>query len=94
MAYIRTTMMKSDLAFKDSMKNFRGGDGEKMLKAAGAEWIHIVQTGDHSGMMISCFATKTQANKAWKKAAGLRADALVKHGSVFWPVEGTVRWST
>ena len=93
MAYIRTTMFKSNQSFKDALKQFKGSDVEKTMKAAGAQWMHLVQTGDSSGMLITCYGTKAQANKAWKANAGFRAEATANNGSVFWPVEGTSKWS-
>ena len=93
MPYIRTTMIKSDKPFKDGLKQFRGSDGEKALKASGAQWIHMVQTGENSGMLVSCYATKTQANKAWKASAGARAEVMANDGTIFWPIEGPSKWS-
>ncbi len=93
MAYIRTTMMKSNIPFSQSLKQFRGGDLEKALKAAGAEWMHLVQTGENSAMFVTCYSNKTKANKAWKASAALRAEAAANDGAVYWPIEGASKWS-
>jgi hypothetical protein len=93
MPYIRTTMIKSDAPFKDGLKQFKAGDGPKILKAAGAQWIHMVQTGENSGMLVTCYDNKTKANKAWKASAGARAEAMADSGTIFWPIEGPSKWS-
>ena len=93
MPYIRTTMIKSDAPFKDGLKRFKSGDGPKILKAGGALWMHMVQTGENSGMLISCYENKTKANKAWKAAAATRAEGTANDGTIFWPIEGPSRWS-
>ncbi len=93
MAYIRATMVKSGVPFSQMLKEFKGSDMEKGLKAAGSEWIHLVQTGDNSAMMISCYPNKTQANKAWKASAAFRAEGAANNGAVYWPVEGPSKWS-
>ncbi len=93
MAYIRTTMIKSNQSFKDGLKQFKGSDREKILKATGAQWMHMVQTGENSGMLVTCYDTKAKADKAWKASAASRAEALNEHGTIFWPIEGPSKWS-
>ena len=94
MAYIRATMIKSSKSSKDAFKRFKGTDAEAVLKAAGAEWIQFVETGDNSVMLVSSYPTKAKANKAWKDAAALRAKNTAENGALFWTIEGPVKWST
>ncbi len=92
MAYVRVTMIKSDVSFKDALKSFRGSDREATLKAADAESMEMIQTGENSGMLISKYANKTKANKAWKASAAARAWMAENQGAVVWPVEGPTKW--
>ncbi len=96
MSYKRVQVHETPLSWSESMKMFR-----KIVKPALnalkkqkvlLSWS-FVQTGDHTGLLITEFDNKAKMNKFLKTIAAIRQEVIADTGMQSWIYSGPVKAS-
>ena len=96
MSYTRVFVSESDLPWSQFMKIFQKA-AVPVLNAFKkqevlANWS-LVQTGEHTGLLITEFDTKAKMNKYLKTMDAVRRDTSAETGSQTWIYTGQVKAS-
>ncbi len=96
MSYIRVLVRESPLSWAEHMKVFKKQSVPR-LKAFKKENIlkrySLIQTGEHSGLLMMEFDSKAKMNKFVKTMAAVRSAISAETGSQFWVYHGSVKLS-
>ena len=96
MSYTRVMVLESPLSRAEARKRFRK-NVQPALNAAKKAGIlkkySFVETGEHSGMLITEFDTKAKMNKYAKAMSGLRSKSMAETGMQSWIYSGPVKAS-
>ena len=96
MSVTRVMVFENSVPFAKGIKIFRNQaqPGLNAMKKAGIlnRWS-LVQTGDHTGLLIAEFDTKAKMNKYAKALAAVRRDVEAETGQQSWIYSGTVKAS-
>ena len=96
MSYVRVLVWETQGSWADFMKAFRK-QGEPGMKAMKKDRIlksySVVQTGDHTGLLIMQFDTKAKMNKLVKAMAATRNEQATAQNAQFWIYHGPVKAS-
>ena len=94
MSYVRVMVFENQMPWTEGMKNFRKA-AEPGLKALKKQKIlsnySLVQTGDHSGMLIAEFDNKAKMNKYVKMLSAVRREVEAETGQQSWIYNGPVK---
>ena len=96
MSYTRVNVIEFPMSWSENMKLFRksvepGLKGLKKQKVI-ANWS-LVQTGDHTGLVIIEFDTKAKMSQYLKKFNAIRQDIQADTGMQVWVYHGPVKAS-
>ena len=96
MSYTRVNVIEFPMSWSENMKLFRksvepGLKGLKKQKVI-ANWS-LVQTGDHTGLVIIEFDTKAKMNQYLKKFNAIREGIKSDTGMQVWVYHGPVKAS-
>ena len=96
MSYTRVNVIESPLTWSETMKVFRKSvephqNAFKKQKVV-SRWS-FVQTGDHSGLLITEFDTKAKMNQYLKTMAAVRQNVTADTGQQVWIYHGPVKAS-
>ena len=96
MSYTRVNVIESPLTWSETMKVFRKSvephqNAFKKQKVV-SRWS-FVQTGDHTGLLITEFDTKAKMNKYLKTMAAIRQGIIADTGMQVWIYHGPVKAS-
>ena len=96
MSYMRVLVIETPLTWSETMKVFRKSvephqNAFKKQKVV-SRWS-FVQTGDHSGLLITEFDTKAKMNQYLKIMAAVREDIKADTGMQNWIYHGPVKAS-
>ena len=96
MSYTRVLVSESGVPYSQFLKMFRksvepGLNGFKKQKVV-SSWS-LVQTGDHTGLLIAEFDTKAKMNQYLKTMAAVREDVTADTGQQVWIYHGPVKAS-
>ena len=96
MSYKRVQVAESALSWSETMKVYRKSV-EPALKAFKKQKVllswSVVQTGDHTGLLITEFETKAKMNKYLKTMLAIRQDVIADTGMQVWIYQGPVKAS-
>ena len=96
MSYTRVNVIESSMSWSETMKMFRKsvepGLNEFKKQKVIANWS-LVQTGDHTGLVIIEFDTKAKMNQYLKKFNAIRQDIQADTGMQVWVYHGPVKAS-
>ena len=96
MSYRRVQVAESQLSWSETMKVFRKSV-EPALNALKKQKVlsswTMVQTGDHTGLLITEFDNKAAMNKYLKTMAAIRQDIIADTGMQAWIYHGPVKAS-
>ena len=99
MSYMRVMVLEvpSSMSWTEFMKNFRATPYASDMKAYKKQKVivswSLVQTGDHTGMIIVEFNTKAKMNKYLKTMAAVRNETAEQTGMQYWIYHGPVKAS-
>ncbi len=96
MSYTRVLVIENPLSWAEGMKSFRKNTRPALntaKKAGVLKKYTLVQTGEHSGMLITEFETKAKMNKYIKALAAIRRDVAAETGGQMWGYGGSVKAS-
>ena len=96
MSYTRVLVIENPLSWAEGMKSFRKNTRPALnaaKKAGVLKKYTLVQTGEHSGMLITEFDTKAKMNKYAKAMSGLRSKSMAETGMQSWIYSGPVKAS-
>ena len=96
MSYRRVQVAESQLSWSETMKVFRKSV-EPALNALKKQKVlsswTMVQTGDHTGLLITEFDNKAKMNKFLKTIAAIRQEVIADTGMQTWIYHGPVKAS-
>ena len=96
MSYMRVMVSEFPMSWSETMKIFREsvepGFNEFKKQKVIANWS-LVQTGDHTSIVIVEFDTKAKMNQYLKKMASVRQDLQADTGMQIWIYHGPVKAS-
>ena len=96
MSYTRVQVAESQLSWSETMKVFRKSV-EPALNALKKQKVLLswtmVQTGDHTGLLITEFDNKAKMNKFLKTIAAIRQEVIADTGMQTWIYHGPVKAS-
>ena len=96
MSYRRVQVAESQLSWSETMKVFRKSV-EPALNALKKQKVLLswtmVQTGDHTGLLITEFDNKAKMNKYFKTMLAIRDDVVADTGMQAWIYHGPVKAS-
>ena len=96
MSYRRVQVAESQLSWSETMKVFRK-TVEPALNALKKQKVLLswtmVQTGDHTGLLITEFDNKAKMNKFLKTIAAIRQEVIADTGMQTWIYHGPVKAS-
>jgi len=96
MSYRRVQVAESQLSWSETMKVFRKSV-EPALNALKKQKVLLswtmVQTGDHTGLLITEFYNKAKMNKFLKTIAAIRQEVIADTGMQTWIYHGPVKAS-
>jgi len=96
MSYTRVNVIESSMSWSETMKMFRKsvepGLNEFKKQKVIANWS-LVQTGDHTGLVIIEFDTKAKMNQYLKKFNAIREGIKSNTGMQVWAYHGQVKAS-
>jgi len=96
MSYTRVQVAESQLSWSETMKVFRK-TVEPALNALKKQKVLLswtmVQTGDHTGLLITEFDNKAKMNKFLKTIAAIRQEVIADTGMQTWIYHGPVKAS-
>ena len=96
MSYRRVQVAESQLSWSETMKVFRKSV-EPALNALKKQKVLLswtmVQTGDHTGLLITEFDNKAKMNKFLKTIAAIRQEVIADTGMQTWIYHGPVKAS-
>ena len=96
MSITRVQVSESPLSWSENMKVYRKSV-EPALKAFKKQKVllgwSLVQTGDHTGLLITEFDTKAKMNKYLKTMAAIRQGIIADTGMQVWIYHGPVKAS-
>ena len=96
MSYKRVQVHETPLSWSEMMKLFRK-TVEPALNALKKQKVLLswsfVQTGEHTGLLISEFETKAKMNKYLKTMLAIRDDIVADTGMQAWIYHGPVKAS-
>ena len=99
MSYMRVMVLEvpSSMSWTEFMKNFRAtpyvSEMKKFKKQKIVVGWTLVQTGDHTGMLIAEFYTKAKMNNYLKTMAAVREDVKADTGMQTWIYHGPIKAS-
>ena len=96
MSYMRVMVNEFSMSWSETMKIFRKsvepGLNEFKKQKVVANWS-VVQTGDHTSIVIVEFDTKAKMNQYHKKMAAVRQGLQAETGMQIWVYHGPVKAS-
>ena len=96
MSYTRVMVFENSIPYAKAMSIFRkqAQPGLNALKKAGIlKGYSLVQTGEHTGLLIAAFDTKRNMNKYVKALSAVRRDLEAEAGQHSWIYSGPVKAS-
>ena len=96
MSYTRVLVIENPVSWAEGMKVFRKSAEpalKEFQKAKVLKNYSVVQTGDHSGIIIAEFDTKAKMNKYLKTMAAVRNETAEQTGMEYWIYHGLVKAS-
>ena len=96
MSYMRVLVIESPLTWSETMKIFRKSvePNQNVFKKQKvvSSWS-LVQTGDHTGLLITEFDTKAKMNQYLKTMAAVRKNVTADTSQQVWIHHGPVKAS-
>ena len=96
MSYTRVQVFEMSQSWSETMKMFRK-TAEPALNALKKQKVLLswsfVQTGDHTGLLITEFDNKAKMNKFLKTIAAIRQEVIADTGMQTWIYHGPVKAS-
>ena len=96
MSYTRVLVIENPQSWAEGLKRFRKVTQPALDAAKKAGLLNgysLVQTGEHSGMLITQFDTKAKMNKYVKALSAIRRDTAAETGGQSWAYQGQVKAS-
>ena len=96
MSYMRVLVWESPLPWAEGMKSFKKNVEPALkaqVKSKTLKSYLMTQTGDHTGIIITEFANKSNMNKFLKTMTAVRNEQAAAQGAQFWIYHGSVKAS-